>query len=393
MTDHRTPLGRLAVAHYGKALKEADRDGRGSHVVYGSNGEVGRHTKALISFPTIVIGRKGSVGEVTYAPQGGWAIDTAYYLELLDPERVDLRYLYWALRDARLDRRVITTSIPGLNRDELYRTRILVPSAAEQRQIAATLDKADAIQHKRRASMQHINEFLRSAYVSLVGPESPSYSQWPELEIGSLAEQRDGSLRTGPFGSALRHGEFTDQGDVAVIGIDNVVENSFRWSERRFISRERYEKNFKRYMVRAGDVLVTIMGTTGRSAVAPEDLPVAISTKHLAVISVDRDRVYPEYLSHSIHCDPGVLGQIRVATRGAIMAGLNLGIIRRLRIRLPPVAQQRSFTAIVERIRAFQSKGAAALLMHEHLSESLAQAAFGGDPYQYLLPYRGVAQD
>jgi len=212
--------------------------------------------------------------------------------------------------------------------------------------------------------------------VSIVGAGNSNYRHWPEMEIADLAERRDGSIRTGPFGSALRHGEFTNQGEVAVLGIDNVVENCFRWTERRFISRERYEKHFKRYTVRAGDVLVTIMGTTGKSAVAPEDLPVAISTKHLAVISLDQEHVRPEFLSHAIHGDPRVWAQIGAANRGAIMAGLNLGIIKRLRIRLPPVVHQARFERVVERVRHLRAGIVSARQTDEHLFRALAQGSF-----------------
>lgn len=386
MSHPLIPLGQLVVARYGKALKELDRDERGIYSVFGSSGEVGRHSQHLIGLPTIVIGRKGSVGAVTYAPQGGWPIDTTFYLELLDSDRVDLRYLFWALTKARLGRRAITTSIPGLNRDELYRTRIFVPSISKQHHIVALLDKADAIRRKRLRSLRLLREFLSSAYMSMVGLKNPRHSQWPKVAIADLADQRDDAMRTGPFGSALRHDEFTNQGEVAVIGIDNAVENDFRWGQSRFITRKRYETNFKRYTVRAGDVLVTIMGTVGRSAVVPANIGLAISTKHLAVISVDRTRVYPEYLSSAIQMDPGVLAQINSAEHGAIMSGLSLGLVRRLRIHLPPMSEQRAFVCLVERARSLGARLGDTLEYQDNMAQSLMQNAFTQESLAFMPP-------
>jgi type I restriction enzyme S subunit len=165
---------------------------------------------------------------------------------------------------------------------------------------------------------------------------------------------------------------------VAVLGIDNAVQNRFAWEERRFITEEKYQQ-FKRYTVRPGDVIITIMGTTGRAAVVPEDIPLAISSKHLAVISVERSMVHPEFLAHAIHSDPTVLAQIAVANRGAIMSGLNLGIIKRLRVRLPPLALQEQFASFVTGVSKIHHQLTLAIDNAAKLFDSLAQRAFRGE--------------
>jgi type I restriction enzyme S subunit len=220
-----------------------------------------------------------------------------------------------------------------------------------------------------------LDEVSKSAYGALVGKENNDYPNWPQRPIGDLAAGGHESMRTGPFGSSLRHSEFVDTG-VAVLGIDNAVHNTFAWAERRFITEEKYGK-FKRYTVKPGDVIVTIMGTTGRSAVVPDDIPLSISTKHLAVISVDRGIVHPQFVSHAIHSDPMVLAQISAANRGAIMAGLNLGIIKRLRLRLPPLAAQERFAALVGKVSDARAQLVRAGLETDRLFDSLAQRAFG----------------
>lgn len=293
-------------------------------------------------------------------------------------QELDKAYLWHWLGYARpaLEHRARGSTFKQVTRESVESLSLPLPAIAEQRRLAALLDTTDAIRLKRRKSLLLVDDLLRSGYLTIVGPKNPSYGQWPRVEIGDLAERRDGGMRTGPFGSTLRHGEFTDQGEVAVIGIDNAVGNAFCWGQRRFITRERYETNFKRYTVSAGDVLVTIMGTIGRSAVVPEDIGLAISTKHLAVISVDRTRVYPEYLSHAIQMDPAVLAQINSANHGAIMSGLNLGLIRRLRIQLPSMSEQRSFVCFIDRARSLRMGLEDALQCQGSMSKSLMQYAF-----------------
>ncbi len=287
-------------------------------------------------------------------------------------------YLLYFLRsiERRFENMGVGSTVKGVTLETLGRIRVPVPAISEQRRIATILDNADTIRRKRHQSLRVLDELPRSSYVELVGPGNPQHKDWPAYPIAELAARHEGAIRTGPFGSALRHSEFSTQGEVAVLGIDNVVGNRFRWHEPRFITKARYEAAFRRYTVRPRDVLITIMGTTGRSAVTPGDLPLAISTKHLAAITPDSSHIIPEWLSYAIHSDPGVLGQIAAANRGAIMAGLNLGIIKQLKVRVPPLDLQKVFAHIVTTTHKLRDRLSRADAEDDHLQRSLEQMFF-----------------
>lgn len=254
---------------------------------------------------------------------------------------------------------------------------MLPSSVGEQRRIAAILDKADAIHRKRHQSLAEADALLRAAYLELVGYRHPHYTHWPIVCIEELAAKYENAMRTGPFGSDLLHSEFVSEG-VAVLGIDNAVQNRFSWDERRFITPEKYER-LRRYRVHPGDVIITIMGTTGRSAVVPADIPEAITTKHLATITPDKHQTVPEFLSFAIHSDPLVIRQIIKANKGAIMAGLNLGIIKKLELRLPPLRQQQHFAEALRCLLMHQDRLRDPLVSGKALFGSLSQRAFRGE--------------
>lgn len=296
-----------------------------------------------------------------------------------DKSIADQQYLFYALRTQVprwLEQRVGGAQ-PNINQQVIRDTQIPLPPLEEQRRIAAILDKADAVRRKRQEAIALTEELLRSAFLNLVSSRHPAYHEWTEVLLAELALPIKGSMRTGPFGSTLRHSEFVEEG-IAVLGIDNAVQNRFAWSERRFITPEKY-KGLQQYTVKPGDVIITIMGTTGRSAVVPQDIPPAITTKHLATITLDRSKALPEYVSNVIHQDPSVLHQIALRSHGAIMAGLNLGIIKGLKVRLPPLEQQILYDKVVNKTRQEQESLEKAANTTNDLFNSLLQRAFRGE--------------
>jgi len=400
MTDNGTPLGRLVVAHYGKALKEGDRDDRGEHPVFGSNGEVGRHSEALVAFPTIVIGRKGSVGEVTYAPQGGWPIDTAYYLERLDPERVDLRYLYWALRNARLDRRVITTSIPGLNRDELYRTRILEPSVHEQQRIAATLDKVDVIQRKQRERIRLLDELVRSAFLDMFAGTVKHLRSgglptgWQLVTVESIAAKVPNACAGGPFGSSLTRADYVEAAGVPVIRGTNLVADRavFREEKFVFVSDEKAQQ-LRRNAALPGDIVFTQRGTLGQVAQIPLNAkyPRYIISQSQMKITLDETVVDPTYFVHYF-LSPQARTDLEARTLATGVPHINLSILKRFPIVLPPLTLQHRFAAVASQFAVCRQHMESAMSDADSLANSLMQRAFGGD-LTSALDSRGDAQD
>ena len=134
-------LGEFAPFSYGKSLPASKRNSAGSVPVFGANGIIGWHDSAVTSGPTVIIGRKGTVGAVHYSPSPCWPIDTTFYI---DGSEFDLvRFKYYLLKSMHLEEMNADSAVPGLNRDDAHSLRIAVPDEATQRKIARTLGALD----------------------------------------------------------------------------------------------------------------------------------------------------------------------------------------------------------------------------------------------------------
>jgi len=136
-----TTLGDEIELAYGKSLAAHARE-PGPFKVFGSNGCVGHHSSALIDGPGIIVGRKGSLGEVAYCAEPFWPIDTTYYV--VNKGGHNWRFLYHLLSDLGLTQLNSHSAVPGLNREDVYSIPVALPGPIEQARIAIALD---AVQH------------------------------------------------------------------------------------------------------------------------------------------------------------------------------------------------------------------------------------------------------
>ena len=116
----------LMELNYGKALKAADRKHHGNFPVYGSSGQVGWHDASLVPGPSIVVGRKGKPGTVTWVTTDFFPIDTTFYVVPRDGND-SLFFLYFVLRRQNLASLSSDSAVPGLNRNFAYMNRQITP--------------------------------------------------------------------------------------------------------------------------------------------------------------------------------------------------------------------------------------------------------------------------
>lgn len=120
-----TSLKTIVELAYGKSLPAKNRV-EGDIPVYGSGGVAGAHNEALVQGPSIVVGRKGTVGSLYWVDGPFFPIDTVFYAV---PQRqgIPLYWIYQALQQIDIQSMGADSAVPGVNRDTLYSSGIVVP--------------------------------------------------------------------------------------------------------------------------------------------------------------------------------------------------------------------------------------------------------------------------
>ena len=300
-------------------------------------------------------------------------------------DRLNRDYLWYALLWLQPEIKGNAGAVfESINKAGIEKLEIPLPPLKEQQRIVAVLDEAfDGLARARahaEANLQNARElFERSAEITF--EESAANDNPQTFLVEELALPEKGSIRTGPFGSQLKHSEFVDEG-ISVLGIDNAVQNEFRWGKARFISEEKYE-GLRRYTVKPRDVIITIMGTCGRCAIIPDDIPVAVNTKHLCCISLDQSKCLPEFLHRYFLHSPQGREYLSAQASGSVMDGLNMGIIKAMPVDVPPLEKQQSIAdklaEIDEHTRQLAEYYKSKVQDLGHLRQSLLQKAFAGE--------------
>jgi type I restriction enzyme, S subunit len=133
-------ISELLECNYGKPLPAKKRSGAGFPVV-SSSGVCGMHNEKNVEKSGIIVGRKGSAGLVHWVEGPHFVIDTAYSVSIKDGN--DPRFVYHLLQTIDIKRLVITTTIPGLNRNDLLNQFVNIPDEKEQVIVSKFLDQLE----------------------------------------------------------------------------------------------------------------------------------------------------------------------------------------------------------------------------------------------------------
>ncbi|MGG3682280.1 restriction endonuclease subunit S [Aeribacillus composti] len=366
-----TRLGKLIELVYGKSLPEKKRSGNG-FPVYGSNGVVGYHSEFLIEGPVIIVGRKGSYGEVNWYNESGWAIDTTYYV--LAKQKINYKYVYYLLKTLNLKKLNRSTAIPGLNREDAYTQKVVLPPFKEQKRIVekieqlfAKIDEAKRLIEEVKGSFEPRRAaILDRAFGGRLGTNDPKeksmFETFNELTEKDLIPKEEQPYEVPKNWVWIRLGSFLppmETRDLArlesenflYVDIDSIDNNKFEIREPKIIEIKNAPSRAKR-RIDKGDVIISLVRPYLRNVarVLFDDPRLVAST---AFYVCKRNKVTETNYLYYYLITSFVTNYLNVRTKGHNAPSVRNSDFLELPIPIPPVEEQKR---IAEKVDILLSK-------------------------------------
>jgi type I restriction enzyme S subunit len=263
-------------------------------------------------------------------------------------------------------------NINNLRNEHIDNLEIPLPALAEQKRIAAILDKADAIRRNLQQSLRLSDDFLRSVFLDMFGDPVTNPNGWPEEPMSEL-------MSDSKIGLVRASDQFGWDMPVPYVRMDALT------SDGAFIPEKVQGTNatpaeIASYSLKPGDLLFNTRNSkelVGKVAIYPGPEGATFNNNLMRIRF--RKGIDP-YVIWAQFQFPRVQRELEARKQGTTSVfavyGKNLAT---LPFHVPPSDLQRDYRKVVDKVSAARQKTQSFLAQSETLFSSLQQRAFRGD--------------
>ena len=241
-----------------------------------------------------------------------------------------------------------------------------LPFLSEQSQRAAVLNQIDALLKQSHDLERCTDDLVKSRFVEMFDSE-----KFELVKLGGYCER----VTKGATPTTLGY-HYQDNG-INFIKVESLAENGSIVADKVAHISDECNEAMRRSQLRVGDIVFSIAGAIGRTAIIPDSILPANTNQALAIIRLRSplafDRIFLRYALIS----SDVTRSISSSKRGIAQVNLSLTDIKNLRVPLPPLALQQEFAAFVSQVDKLRFATQQQIEKLETLKKSLMQEYFG----------------
>ena len=308
------------------------------------------------------------------------AISSAF--TILKPKSIlDLKFLFCCLAYnpkffEYLGKRQKGSNYPSCREKDILNFEIPLPLLKIQKRIVARIEelfeKIDKARELRQKAQEETETIFPSALQEIF---SKAEKKWGKKKVAEIAKLVTKGTTPTTYGY-----KFTTLG-IPFLRVEDIDNKEVDYKSTKLFIDKKTHKFLLRSQTQAGDVLVTIAGTIGRSAYIPEGAPQMNMNQAVALVRLDKKIAFPQYMCLTLQSD-NLQKQMRGGQVTATVTNLSLTRIRNLQIPLPPLSEQKRIVVYlnnlrekVDKLKILQQQQAKEL---EELKKSILEKAFSG---------------
>lgn len=326
-------------------LKQKDVEGKnGQYPVYGAGGIISYIDTYHQEDNYIAIVKDGSgIGRVTFMPAKSSVIGTMQYI--LPKEGFNINYIGYCLQSLDLSKYKQGAAIPHIYfRDYGERIVKVTEDINEQQSIVNYLDSAFAKIDAMKANAEKALNEAKALFQASLKEKLEPKEGWEEKTLKEIVHP-DCSLSYG----IVQPGEHVKDGVPVVRPVDFNDKVIVKAEGLKRTKRE-ISDAYKRTILKGGEILLCVRGTTGTMGLASDELQGCNVTRGIVPIffgdNVNKMFVYYQLLS------PKLQREIQKKTTGAALKQINIKDLRAILLMFPPISEQQSIVATLDSLKS-----------------------------------------
>lgn len=329
----------------------------------------------LIPQNTVLFSFKLSIGKVGIAKIPIYTNEAIAAFIIKDHSKLDTKFLFYALKS--VDHSIGSNkAVMGktLNKEQLKKIEIPLPSLEDQKRIVKILDVADALRQKRKQAITLLDDYLKSVFLEMFGDPSTNPKGWERKKIG------DYFLVQGGF--AFKSSDYRQNG-IKLVKIANVHFEDLTWDPIEYVSEQLLERQSE-FLLKQNDFLIALtrpiiqsLGVVKTATVKQDDLPCLLNQR-VARFKAKKISLNPEFLKYFCY-SPFFKRMVEYYSTSALQPNISTKEVEEILIFNPPKELQNHFSAIARKTESIKQK---MLIQSQELETSfqaLMQKAFRGE--------------
>ncbi len=261
------------------------------------------------------------------------------HLACITPNEELSNYLQYYFKYNKPNALVKDPSYPSISLSDIGNLNVDIKNDIQRAYIVKVLDILSLVLKKQRDELGSLNNLVKARFVEM----------FSESKCGTKKLNEITDIITKGTTPTTAGFEFTDSG-INFFKIESITEDHIINLNKVAHVNEECHKTLRRSQLREGDILFSIAGVIGRTAIISKgDLP-GNTNQALAIIRLSNDSgISQKYLISALD-SPEVFEQCRTKKRGVAQINLSLQDVGNIEIPIPSPMKQKTFELFVKQV-------------------------------------------